>query len=167
MKLIVGVDDGIILDVKRCVIVDHHALSESERTLLDSGTEEQAIAVAYRHGRSLYEVLDGCGYGQLNYANAVAYSPDAMRDEIMSKVDNLRKSVTDVDESMREELSEMVSLLDWALTLPEEDLFQIGYFILSDESEEVWGQYFANVVLGVAWWRSITESRKSDEDSGD
>lgn len=166
MKLIVGVDDGIILDVKRCVIVDHHALSESERTLLDSGTEEQAIAVAYRHGRSLYEVLDGCGYGQLNYANAIAYSPDAMRDELASRMEVIKQSAVDTSD-LYEDDKAVVDLMEWALTLPDDDLFQIGYFIVSDESEEVWGSFFANIILGVAWWRSITESRKSDEDSGD
>ena len=61
--IIVGTDDGIILDVNRCAIFDENDLSEADQTLLNFGTESDALSVSNRHGTKLSDILEGCGYG--------------------------------------------------------------------------------------------------------
>ena len=53
MKMIVvGMDDGIILDLKRCVIFDEDAIGDADQRVLNFGTEADAISVADRHGNA-------------------------------------------------------------------------------------------------------------------
>lgn len=158
MKLIVGVDDGIILDVSRCVIVDSSDLGDADRALLETGTETESLSVANRLGVRLDRVLEGCGYGSLNYTNAISYDPQAIRQEIMERLPLLADGVAD------EEDKTIVDLLAWALTLSDIELSEIGHMILSDESPEVWGDYLGNIVLGVAWWKRVTESGRNNGD---
>lgn len=149
MKLIIGIDDGIILDMKRCVLIDDEELGEADRALLDNGTEAEALAVANRIGKSLHSILAGCGYGDLHYGNAVPYTPVSIRDELEARVEEIRNIDTEVAE-----------IMDWGLSLTNNDLDMIGSSILAEESKEVWGDYFANIVLALAYWhnQTITES---------
>ena len=149
MKLIIGIDDGIILDAKRCVLVDDSELGEADRALLDNGTEAEAIGVAYRIGKSLHDILAGCGWGDLHYANSIAYSPSAIRYELTEKVN----AISEVDE-------DIASVMRWGLTADDATLNAVGEIILADESVEVWGDYFSNIILALSLVQSqtITES---------
>lgn len=149
MKLIIGIDDGIILDAKRCVLVDDDALGEADRALLDNGTEAEALAVANRIGKSLHAILAGCGYGDLHYGNAIAYSPVSIRDELSARVEE----ISEIDE-------EVGKIMAWGLSLTDNDLDMIGSSILTEEIPEVWGHYFENIVMALDYWhdQTITES---------
>ena len=72
MKLIVNTRDGSITALDECYIVD----------IDENSTDGVTMDKARTEGKSLVEILNGCGYGDLRYGNAMSFSPVAIRDEI-------------------------------------------------------------------------------------
>ena len=72
MKLVVNTRDGSITALDECYIVD----------IDENSTDGVTMDKARTEGKSLVEILNGCGYGDLRYSNAMAFSPVAIRDEI-------------------------------------------------------------------------------------
>jgi hypothetical protein len=72
MKLIVNTRDGSITALDECYIVD----------IDENSTDGMTMEKARTEGKSLVDILKGCGYGDLRYGNAMAFSPVAIRDEI-------------------------------------------------------------------------------------
>lgn len=134
--IIVGTDDGIILDVSRCAIFDENELSEADQTLLNFGTESDALSVANRHGINLSDILEGCGYGDLNYYNSLALSPLALRSEFEEFPELLPNDI--------EGVSEVKAILEWGSKLSDTQLMNLAAYALQDD--DLWNQWRTTVV---------------------
>jgi len=134
--IIVGTDDGIILDVSRCAIFDENELSEADQTLLNFGTESDALSVANRHGIKLSDILEGCGYGDLNYYNSLALSPLALRSEFEEFPELLPNDI--------EGVSEVKAILEWGSKLSDTQLMSLAAYALQDD--DLWNQWRTTVV---------------------
>jgi hypothetical protein len=134
--IIVGTDDGIILDVSRCAIFDENELSEADQTLLNFGTESDALSVANRHGIKLSDILEGCGYGDLNYYNSLALSPLALRSEFEEFPELLPEGI--------EGVAEVKAILEWGSKLSDTQLMNLAAYALQDD--ELWNQWRTTVV---------------------
>ena len=134
--IIVGTDDGIILDVNRCAIFDENDLSEADQTLLNFGTESDALSVSNRHGTKLSDILEGCGYGDLNYYNSLALSPLALRSEFEEFPELLPNDI--------EGVSEVKAILEWGSKLSDTQLMNLAAYALQDD--DLWNQWRTTVV---------------------
>jgi hypothetical protein len=134
--IIVGTDDGIILDVSRCAIFDENELSEADQTLLNFGTESDALSVANRHGIKLSDILEGCGYGDLNYYNSLALSPLALRSEFAEFPELLPADLDGV--------AEVKAILEWGSKLSDTQLMNLAAYALQDD--DLWNQWRTTVV---------------------
>jgi len=134
--IIVGTDDGIILDVSRCAIFDENELSEADQTLLNFGTESDALSVANRHGIKLSDILEGCGYGDLNYYNSLALSPLALRSEFEEFPELLPDDI--------EGVAEVKAILEWGSKLSDTQLMNLAAYALQDD--DLWNQWRTTVV---------------------
>lgn len=134
--IIVGTDDGIILDVSRCAIFDENELSEADQTLLNFGTESDSLSVANRHGVKLSDILEGCGYGDLNYNNSLALSPLALRSEFEEFPELLPDDI--------EGVAEVKAILEWGSKLSDTQLMNLSAYALQDD--ELWNQWRTTVV---------------------
>lgn len=127
--IIVGTDDGIILDVSRCAIFDENELSEADQTLLNYGTESDSLSVANRHGIKLSDILEGCGYGDLNYNNSLALSPLALRSEFAE--------FAEFPELLP--VAEVKAILEWGSKLSDTQLMNLAAYALQDD--DLWNQW--------------------------
>lgn len=133
--IIVGTDDGIILDVSRCAIFDENELSEADQTLLNFGTESDALSVANRHGTKLSDILEGCGYGDLNYYNSLALSPLALRSEF--------EEFPYISDEV-EGVAEVKAILEWGSKLSDTQLMNLAAYALQDD--DLWNQWRTTVI---------------------
>jgi hypothetical protein len=157
MKMIVvGMDDGIILDLNRCVILDEDAIGDADQRLLNFGTESDALAVADRHGAKLSSILEGCGYGDLHYGNCLALTPNALRDEFVE----IPTLLVDVPESI-EGVAEIKEVLTWGASLNNNQMRLLASYILQDD--ELWTTWRTAVVTALEWMHTEhnTETDKS------
>jgi hypothetical protein len=76
MKLVVNTRDGSITALDECYIVD----------IDENSTDGMTMEKARTEGKSLVDILNGCGYGDLRYGNAMSFSPVAILDEIDSLI---------------------------------------------------------------------------------
>lgn len=156
--IIVGMDDGIILDLNRCVILEESDLSINEKTLLDTGTEMEALTIAERHGTSLRRILEACGYGDLHYRNCLSLSPFVLRTEF-SELPSLFPDQLN-DDSISG-VKEMRETLAWGASLSDEQLNYIAQHALQDD--ELWSQWRATVIDSLlAYKQHITESQSNE-----
>jgi hypothetical protein len=86
-KLIICQQSGTILYVEHCTIVDTNELTAEEVKTLFEGGDGDAIEIADQVGKELRPMLDGCGYGDLNYSNCIAFSPNAIRQELEENIE--------------------------------------------------------------------------------
>ncbi len=153
--IIVGLDDGIILDVSRCVIFDESALGDAEQRLLNFGTESDALAVADRCGTKLSNILDGCGYGDLSYYNSLSLSPNALRSEFMALPDLLPSQSVDVAG-----LEEIKAVLEWGASLTDTQFTELAEYAMQDD--DLWSQWRTTIVgaLQDKYHSRVTETEK-------
>lgn len=151
--IIVGTDDGIILDVNRCAIFDENDLSEADQTLLNFGTESDALSVSNRHGTKLSDILEGCGYGDLHYNNCLPLTPLALRQEFIELPELLPDSQVAGVEDIKE-------VFAWGASLTDEQYEYLSDYIQQDD--ELWAQWRISVVDALQWMytQHITESEK-------
>jgi hypothetical protein len=81
-KIIICQQSGTILYVEHCVIVDVDELSEQDQEEIFQGGDGDVLELAEQMGKELRPMLEGCGYGDLNYSNCIAFSPDAIQQEL-------------------------------------------------------------------------------------
>ena len=136
--VIVGLDDGIILDASRCVFFNTENIGEADMTLLDCGTETEAISVANRWGKNLFQVLTLCGFGDLNYYNCLSLTPRALREEF-----GVLSELTFSDNP------QLGNITKWASELSDEELSDIAEFIL--QSDDLWDVWRIHVVEAMMW----------------
>lgn len=151
--IVVGMDDGIILDLSRCVIFDEDAIGDADQRLLNFGTESDALSVADRHGTKLSNILEACGYGDLHYNNCLPLTPISLRQEFLE----LPSLLPDGD---IEGLAEVKQTLAWGAQLDNEQMQHLADIIQQDD--ELWTQWRVSVVDSLQWMHAqhITESDK-------
>ena len=154
--IIVGTDDGIILDVTRCAIFNESQLSEADQTLLNFGTESDALSVANRHGTKLSYILDGCGYGDLHYGNCLAVSPLTLHQEFVE----IPALLVDVPDHI-EGTQRIKQVLEWGASLDKEQLELLSSYIMQDD--ELWTHWRTSVVSALDWM--YTENHTETEES--
>lgn len=137
--IIVGMDDGIILDVNRCVLFDENTLGEADQNLLNFGTESDALSVANRHGERLSDILEGCGYGDLNYFNSLAMSPDALRSEFTELPTVLPEGVEGVEE--------VIKVLNWGASLSNDQLLNLSAYAMQDD--DLWSAWRTALIIAL------------------
>lgn len=149
--IVVGMDDGIILDLSRCVIFDEDAIGDADQRLLNFGTESDALSVADRHGTKLSNILEGCGYGDLHYNNCLPLTPIALRQEF-TEIPSL------LPDGELEGLAEVKQTLAWGASLDAEQFRYLADVVQQDD--ELWQQWRVSVVDALQWMHTkhITES---------
>jgi hypothetical protein len=154
MKMIVvGMDDGIILDLKRCVIFDEDAIGDADQRVLNFGTEADAISVADRHGKKLSNILEACGFGDLHYNNCLPLTPIALRQEFIE----LPELLPDIQVAGVEDIKDAFA---WGASLTDEQYAYLSDYIQQDDA--LWAQWRMSVVDALQWMytQHITESEK-------
>jgi hypothetical protein len=86
-KVIVDVDNGTFIHIEQVVLVDLNDLTQDELNDFNNGYDGSIMEIADDKGTSVMSILKGCGYGDLNYLNCIAFSPNAIRDEIHSNIE--------------------------------------------------------------------------------
>lgn len=136
-KIIINIKDGTVVDLHDSVIVDLDKLNEEQKALYEEweqgGNDGDACELGRQAGKDLYGILSGCGFGDLNYGNSIAYSPLGVRDEIQAKLDSLKAS-GDTDE-----------LLEQASKWTQAELEEFGsYAIQSEYLWQTWNEDFTD-----------------------
>ena len=86
-KVVVDVDSGTFMHIEQLVLVDLNELTEEQQESFREGDDGAIAEIADDEGNDLLSILKGCGYGDLNYLNCIAFSPNAIRDEIHSNIE--------------------------------------------------------------------------------
>jgi hypothetical protein len=136
-KIIINTRDGSVIELRDSVIVDLDKLTDEQNALWDEWIEgandTTACELGRQAGKDLYGILSGCGFGDLNYGNSIAYSPLGVRDEIQAKLDSLKAS-GDTDE-----------LLEQASKWTQAELEEFGsYAIQSEYLWQTWNEDFTD-----------------------
>lgn len=94
MKLLVNVNDGSVVSLEGTYLVvlgegkDKGRKQDLYDEWLENGSDRVIAELGATHGKSVDEILGGCGYGDLRYGNSVALSPNAIKDEIDSRINS-------------------------------------------------------------------------------
>lgn len=90
-KFIININDGTVVDLEGCVIIDDLDLDDKGKELWDEwnecGSDTVARELGEHAGKNLTRILGNCGFGDLNYGNTMAFSPQALREEFEAKLD--------------------------------------------------------------------------------
>jgi len=143
-KIIICQQSGTILYVEHCVIVDTDELSEQDQEEIFEGGDGDVIELADQMGKELRPMLDGCGYGDLNYSNCIAFSPNAIRQEIEENIEFYFPMAIDDPES--------------------DDAAKAKYFtgIVQGKSGEEKLQWFAGCLNNDYMWTTFTRAMSEE-----
>lgn len=130
-KFLINTHDGTVCDLAGTVIVDTETLDDAGKALLEEwnngGNDSTACELGEKYGVNLDRYTDN----DLTYANSIAFSVKALRDEITDRLD----SGYDSDEYR------------FAKDLTDEQLDELGQYILS--SDYLWNVYSEELVSGI------------------
>ena len=130
-KFLINTHDGTVCDLAGTVIVDTETLDDAGKALLEEwnngGNDSTACELGEKYGVNLYRYTDN----DLTYANSIAFSVKALRDEINDRLDSGYNS----DEYR------------FAKDLTDEQLDELGQYILS--SDYLWNVYSEELVSGI------------------
>lgn len=130
-KFLINTHDGTVCDLAGTVIVDTETLDDAGKALLEEwkngGNDSTACELGEKYGVNLDRYTDN----DLTYANSIAFSVKALRDEINDRLD----SGYDSDE------------YKFAKDLTDEQLNELGQYILS--SDYLWNVYSEELVSGI------------------
>lgn len=130
-KFLINTHDGTVCDLAGTVIVDTETLDDAGKALLEEwnngGNDSTACELGEKYGVDLDRYTDN----DLTYANSIAFSVKALRDEITDRLD----SGYDSDEYR------------FAKDLTDEQLNELGQYILS--SDYLWNVYSEELVSGI------------------
>lgn len=130
-KFLINTHDGTVCDLAGTVIVDTETLDEAGKALLEEwnngGNDSTACELGEKYGVDLDRYTDN----DLTYANSIAFSVKALRDEINDRLDSGYRS---------EEYQ-------FAKDLTDEQLNELGQYILS--SDYLWNVYSEELVSGI------------------
>lgn len=130
-KFLINTHDGTVCDLAGTVIVDTETLDDAGKALLEEwnngGNDSTACELGEKYGVNLDRYTDN----DLTYANSIAFSVKALRDEINDRLDSGYRS---------EEYQ-------FAKDLTDEQLNELGQYILS--SDYLWNVYSEELVSGI------------------
>jgi hypothetical protein len=130
-KFLINTHDGTVCDLAGTVIVDTETLDDAGKALLEEwnngGNDSTACELGEKYGFNLERYTDN----DLTYANSIAFSVKALRDEINDRLDSGYNS----DEYR------------FAKDLTDEQLDELGQYILS--SDYLWNVYSEELVSGI------------------
>ena len=130
-KFLINTHDGTVCDLAGTVIVDTETLDDAGKALLEEwnngGNDSTACELGEKYGVDLDRYTDN----DLTYANSIAFSVKALRDEITDRLDSGYRS---------EEYQ-------FAKDLTDEQLDELGQYILS--SDYLWNVYSEELVSGI------------------
>lgn len=130
-KFLINTHDGTVCDLAGTVIVDTETLDDTGKALLEEWNEGGNDSTACELGEKYGVNLDRYTDNDLTYANSIAFSVKALRDEINDRLD----SGYDSDE------------YKFAKDLTDEQLDELGQYILS--SDYLWNVYSEELVSGI------------------
>lgn len=120
--------DGSVIPLEGAYLVDLDNLDPIGQKLWDewnaSGNDEFARDLT-AEGKDLNRVLSNIGHGDLNYGNAISFSPEGLREEFQAKLDS---GVWDDDPAYQR-----------ALKFTDEELEAYGSYILGQDY--IWNVY--------------------------
>jgi hypothetical protein len=130
-KFLINTHDGTVCDLAGTVIVDTETLDDAGKALLEEwnngGNDSTACELGEKYGVDLDRYTDN----DLTYANSIAFSVKALRDEINDRLDSGYRS---------EEYQ-------FAKELTDDQLNELGQYILS--SDYLWNVYSEELVSGI------------------
>ena len=153
-KLIVDLQTETILGIDHCVILDIEKLSAEDQATLaecdeDMGFDDDVVCeIAARNGIKLTELGASTGWGDLQYRNAVAYSPLSMKDEALVYTES----------GMYEEDEKEFEALMWVRRASTEELDELSDFIMNDDA--VWNGYRSNFVDNLVHFYNIMQKKE-------
>jgi len=150
-RVIVNVNDGSVIPLEGTYLVvlgegdDKGRKQDLYDEWCEHGSDDIIEELGTKHGKNIDEILGGCGYGDLRYGNSVALSPNAIKDEIDSRINT---GVFDDEE---------LSLLR---TFTVDDYEWICESILS--GDYIWNTF--STLLDEYVWEAIRQRRKEREE---
>lgn len=130
-KFLINTHDGTVCDLAGTVIVDTETLDDAGKALLEEwnngGNDMTACELGEKYGVDLDRYTDN----DLTYANSIAFSVKALRDEINDRLESGYNS----DEYR------------FAKDLTDEQLNELGQYILS--SDYLWNVYTEELLSGI------------------
>ena len=126
--IIVNKHDGTVVGLDGSYIINTLDLSPEGQQLMaewDESGSDSIVAELAEHGKELKRVLGNCGFGDLNYGNSIAFSPEGLREEFQAKLDS---GVWDDD-----------PVYQRALKFTDEELEAFGSYILGNDY--IWNVY--------------------------
>jgi len=130
-KFLINIHDGTVCDLAGTVIVDTETLDEAGKALLhewnEGGNDSTACEIGEKYGVELDRYTDN----DLTYANSIAFSVKALREEITEGLEGGYAS----DE------------YKFAKDLTDDQLNELGQYILS--SDYLWNVYNEELVSGI------------------
>ena len=130
-KLIINTMDGTVCEFTGTVIVDTETFDEAGKALfqewVDGGNDGTASELGEKYGVPLEKFTDN----DLTYANSIAFSVKALREEITDRLDSGYNS----DE------------YKFAKELTDDQLNDLGQYILS--SDYLWNVYTEELLSGI------------------
>lgn len=141
-KLIINILDGTVINVTNSVIVDVSKLDEQGKALLqeweEGGNDNDAIELGDKYGTPLERFTDN----DITYANSIAFSVKALRDEITDRLDSGYEGAE----------------YRFAKELTDDQLNELGQYILS--SDYLWNVYTEELLSGIRNYASDIMGRK-------
>lgn len=86
---IINTNDGTVVDLEGCYLLNDLDFDDKANQIheewMQGGNDGDARELAEYAGKDLKRILSNCGFGDLNYGNSMAFSPDALREEFEEK----------------------------------------------------------------------------------
>jgi len=141
-KLLINTKDGTVCTLEHTVIVDTEKLDEAGKDLLkdwdEGGSDGSAEDLGNKYGTPLMKFTDN----DLTYANSIAFSVKALREEITDRLDSGYESAE----------------YKFAKELTDDQLNELGQYILS--SDYLWNVYTEELLSGIRNYASDIMGRK-------
>lgn len=154
MRLLVNANDGSVIPLEDTFLVvlgegdDKARKQDLYDEWCEHGSDSIIEQLGRRHGKALDAILGGCGDGDLRYGNSVALSPNAIKEEIDSRINS---GVYDDEE---------LALLG---TFDVADYEWIGESILS--GDYLWNTF--RTLVDEYIWEAIHQRRKEREEEAE
>ena len=130
-KMLINLNDGTVCELANTVIVDTEKLNEEGKALLnewsEGGNDGDAMSLGEKYGTPLERFTDN----DLTYANSIAFSVKALRDEITDRLDSGYEGAE----------------YRFAKELTDDQLNELGQYILS--SDYLWNVYTEELLSGI------------------
>lgn len=145
--ILIDTKTGTVTSMNDTVFVDFDSLSAEDQAILsDDASDSEIIAVANKVGTPLGTTLARCGFGDLHYGNAIAYSPEAIKDELGCRKEAYEELVQEDDS---DDSKQLLQIVEWALSLSNDDLADVAELVLN--GDDAWNDYMVNILEALAF----------------